>query len=123
MPLDDAMILVKRNFDNYIAEMREKANRLPPAAALPAVAPIPTDYLPPDKHTHYLLNLLADGRVLTLEELDRVLGYLEDRRVKMLAKTAGPPRRPPGEISVMQLSVYFIQVTVYVCIVYGLHIH
>lgn len=44
------------------------------------------DFIPPDEHTKYLLNLLADDRVLTVEELDKVMKYLQERRARLLAK-------------------------------------
>ena len=76
MPLDDAIVLIARNFEAYMLELREKATA-------PVVAPAPApkkDFVPPDQHTVYLLNLLADSRFLTVDELDRVISYLQTRR-------------------------------------------
>ena len=81
MPLEDALKLIVRTFEAYIQEIREKATAPPPAPPPPAPARRDTpEFLPPDEHTAYLLNLLADNRILTLEELERVIGYLEKRR-------------------------------------------
>ena len=104
MPLDDAMALISRNFEAYVKELREKA--LTVAAAPPVPAPSPAaavtaaaaaktpEFVVPDKQTHYLLNLLADNRILTLEELDTVIKYLEERRRKLLeAKGIRPGKR------------------------------
>ena len=89
MPLDDAIVLIARNFEAYMLELREKATA-------PVVAPTPVapkkDFIPPDQHTVYLFNLLADSRFLTVEELDRVISYLQSRRHQLadgMPKAAG----------------------------------
>lgn len=113
MPLEDALGLMGRDFE----EVRDKIAKgkglgispAPPAPTAPA-APVPSPsaaarvpanaasdpaFVPPSKHTHYLLNLLADNRILTLEELDNVMDYLSERR-KKLAGGAAPPRAVAG---------------------------
>ena len=110
MPYEDAMKLVTRNFETYMKEMREKAARAPPlsaalAAARPGLPPARASPIPlapapapkpefalPDSDTHYLLNLLADNRYLALDELDKVLRYL-DLRYERLARQQGLPSR------------------------------
>ena len=110
MPLKDALTLMKSDFE----EVRERIAKGLPLSA-PAVASSPTPAAPapppaaaarpppatgtgdpafvqPDKHTHYLLNLLADNRILTLEELDTVMDYLQERRKKLAGGAA--PLRP-----------------------------
>ncbi len=98
MPLEDALILVGRKFDEYIQDIRAKSA---PAPAVPRAAGPPgsQDFLPPDGQVHYLLNLLADNRFLTLEELDKVISYLNERRKSMAA--GGPPGK-------MCFLIYFI---------------
>ncbi|XP_013421667.1 nuclear receptor coactivator 5-like isoform X2 [Lingula anatina] len=76
MPLDDAMSLVARNYEQYLKELRAKAPVPPPKV----------DFTPPDPSIAYLLNLMADGRQLTLEELEKVLKYVKERRDQMLPK-------------------------------------
>lgn len=84
MPLEDAMKLVAASFEKYIQTQREKAAG--PAAALggaSAVAP-PPPFIPPPADIAYLLNLLADNRQLTIEELGKVIDYLKERKDKLL---------------------------------------
>ena len=68
MPFDDAMSLVARSFETYLQTQKEKAAA--PASATSRAVPPP--FLPPPPDMSYLLNLLADNRQLTIEELDKV---------------------------------------------------
>jgi radial spoke head protein 4A len=87
MPFEDALNLITRNFETYTQEVREKAGGVPSAGKSD-----PPEFIPPDQNTHYLLNLLADNRILTLEELDTVIAYLNKRRDRIVAvKGAGEP--------------------------------
>jgi hypothetical protein len=96
MPVDDALTLVGRSFETYTQTAREKpAAAAPPperGAAPPPPARAPPPFLPAGPDISYLLNLLADNRQLTIEEIDKVIGYLRERRDK-LYETDG--RRPP----------------------------
>lgn len=93
MPIDDAMSLVARSFETYLQSLRDKSQAAPPAAAAPLLpATSSTEgapFVPPGADITYLLNLLADNRQLTVEELDKVLTYLTERREKQF----GPPAR------------------------------
>lgn len=73
------MKLVASSFEKYIQTQREKV-AAPPAAP---VAPTMPPFLPPPADVAYLLNLLADNRQLTLEELDKVIDYLRQRKDKL----------------------------------------
>ena len=88
MPLDDALILVGRKFEEYIQDIRAKSAP-PPVVPRTGGPPGSQDFLPPDGQVHYLLNLLADNRFLTLEELDKVISYLNERRKSMAAGGPG----------------------------------
>lgn len=96
MPVDDAINLIKRSFDAYQAAKREKEV----AAARPPGAPatrVPPPFVPPSQDIIYLLNLLADKRQLTVEELDKVISYLTDRRDKLLESEGRiPPKAYDG---------------------------
>ena len=74
MLLDEAIVLIEYNFEAYMLELRENATA-------PVVAPTPVapkeDFIPPDQHTAYLFNLLADSRFLTAEKLDQAISYLQ----------------------------------------------
>ena len=97
MPMEDALSLVSRNFETYVQELREKATATP--APVRAVVPAPgppgpakaamSDFIPPDAQMSYLLNLLADSRQLTVEELDKVIQYLRDRRDRIIESQGG----------------------------------
>lgn len=88
MPLDDALKLVARNFHDYLRNQREvmdrdKAERGPYLGTLPA-----------DKEMQFLLRVLADGRSITLSEIESVIRYLQERRDKL--KSPQGDRGPPG---------------------------
>lgn len=86
MPLEDAVTLIGRSFEQHQKTLREKeaAAAPPPAPSVPGGRRTPPPFLPPGPDITYLLNLLADNRQLTLEEIDKVIGYLRKRRDKML---------------------------------------
>lgn len=91
MPLDDALALVARSFDKYLQAEKEKAVALSSSAKLPSVP-----FLPPAKEIAYLLNLLADNRQLTVDELNKVIVYLKERRDKLMEAEGIPPQN--GEV-------------------------
>ncbi len=104
MPLEDAIKLLARDFESYVAELKAKAQQAMTAATAPAVAKVAEtpssgsssgkpQFAPPDSDTHYLLNLLADNRFLTLEELDKVLSYLRERRAHLYDSQMGINRK------------------------------
>ncbi|KAK3597577.1 hypothetical protein CHS0354_018173 [Potamilus streckersoni] len=93
MPLEDAISLILRSHDQYLQAAREKTatQALPtPRPQAPAVPSTP--FIPPGAETSYLLNLLADNRQLTIEELDKVIIYLKERKEKLMEVEG---RRPP----------------------------
>lgn len=97
MPVDDAISLVSRSFDQYTKTTREKNAAALTAAPVAAAAATATPssqrsagpFVPPSSDILYLLNLLADSRQLTIEELDKVINYLRDRRDKQLETDGG----------------------------------
>lgn len=82
MPMEDAMKLVASSFEKYIQTQREKVAG-PPATPSSAQSAVPP-FLPPSADVSYLLNLLADNRQLTVEELDKVIDYLRQRKEKLV---------------------------------------
>lgn len=93
------MSLINRNFQIFLRERQErlaKATALPPPPPAVPVAPVagapPPEFVVPDKYTRYLLNLLADDRILTLDELDKIMDYLEERRYRYTQVKGGTPR-------------------------------
>ncbi|GFR82014.1 nuclear receptor coactivator 5 [Elysia marginata] len=80
MPMNDAIALIRRSFEQYVETLREKANAGGPKSASGASRV----FLPPTQEVVYLLNLLADNRALTVDELSQVIKYLEERRDKLI---------------------------------------
>ncbi|XP_078606635.1 uncharacterized protein LOC144879253 isoform X10 [Branchiostoma floridae x Branchiostoma japonicum] len=85
MPLDDSMQLVARNFERYMQDLRERqaAERASSTTAGPAATGEPSPTIP------QLLNLLADGRQVTADEIARVIEYLQDRRSRLMQIQGG----------------------------------
>lgn len=90
MPLEDALTLITRKFDKYVITKKE---RLASSSAL--THPARRAFNPPGPNVVYLLNLLVDGRFLTLAELDLVLDYVSERR-DCLLKSEGLSARASG---------------------------
>ncbi|KAH9507718.1 hypothetical protein Btru_053529 [Bulinus truncatus] len=86
MPLDDAIILVGRSFEKYVEGLREKAK----AASAPLTPSVSRVFLPATAEVAYLLNLLADNRALTIDELNSVIKYLQERRDKLIDAESRP---------------------------------
>ena len=92
MPLNDAIALIRRSFEQYVETLREKANAASGSSAKGAPAGAQGGaalgasrvFLPPTQEVTYLLNLLADNRALTADELSQVIRYLEERRDKLI---------------------------------------
>ena len=111
MPLEDAMKLVARNFDAYLKDLREKQLRAagpPTAAPMSAAAAAKAEFTLPDAETHYLLNLLADNRFLSIEELDTVLRYLDDRRDRLATLQGLPTKKGEGLTSCGLVKYWFV---------------
>ena len=86
MPLEDALSLVTRNFEKYLKTLREKP-----------VTPSSKVLIPPDSQLSYLLNLLADGRHLTLDELQTVGDFVGERKRRLMEAEGIKPAKPLGE--------------------------
>jgi len=83
MPMDDAISFVGKSFDTYISILKEKAERIRREEA--ARIPLP-----------HLLGYLADGRYLSVEELDRIQDHIRERKNR-LAVTKGLPPEPSAD--------------------------
>lgn len=94
MPLDDALAFIGRNFDRYIQDMRERRERGPSTGPKSRRSISPSQIPPPassmDLTLPQLLNLLAEGRQLTVPEIDRVVDFLQRMR-ETLGREAGVP--------------------------------
>lgn len=78
MPLDDALGLIGKKFEEYVREIRERGTAGGSRGT--------DDFLPPTAHVHYLLNLLVDNRFLNADELDSVINYLNERKRRIVSK-------------------------------------
>ncbi|XP_078411537.1 nuclear receptor coactivator 5 isoform X2 [Cetorhinus maximus] len=94
MPMADAMILVARNYERYKTETREKereevarkaakmADEVIMREREPTQGGLEERGNPPSIQP--LLNLLADGRYLTIEEIDKIIEYLREKKERFL---------------------------------------
>lgn len=92
MPLEDAIKLVNKSFHEYLKTVYEKTT--------PIIDPGSLDIMPPDSEISYLLNLLMDNRFLTVDELNKLIRYLIDRRDRVIAKQQGGSVKPPDNLPV-----------------------
>ncbi|XP_070849959.1 nuclear receptor coactivator 5 isoform X1 [Chaetodon trifascialis] len=93
MPMQDAMMLVAHNYDTYKVENREKEREEIARKA----AKMADDVLvrEPDRESHPIsvltaITLLSENRFVTPEELDSLIGYLKEKRARLLRSTANP---------------------------------
>lgn len=96
MPQADAMVLVARNYERYKTESREKEREeiARQAAKMADEAILQERERPPPMEEgvrgghppgiQTLLNLLADNRYVTAEEIDKIINYLRDRKERLL---------------------------------------
>jgi len=85
MPMEDAIAFIGKSFDTYISILKEKAERLRKEEAMRT--PLP-----------HLLGYLADGRYLTVEELDRIQDHIRERKNRLLASKGLPPEPSHDEL-------------------------
>ena len=70
MPLDDALPFLSRNFDNFVEMMKQKITAL-------------SEWVAPEKKVSYLMNLLADGKRVSMDELMEVDQYVQTLMKKL----------------------------------------
>lgn len=100
MPLEDALGLIQRNFEEYLKSPKSHG-----AGS--------EDFLLPDQRTSYLINLLADNRFLSIPELDIVLQYLTERKERMVRKQANPPTGKGNVIYLILTDLYSFKDKIY----------
>lgn len=95
MPLEDALKLLSRNFHEHIRSQREHMDR-ERAERGPYVGVVSAD-----REIQFLLRMLADGRWISLSEINLVISYLCERRDKMQLtgddRGHGRMSIPPGD--------------------------
>ena len=108
MPLEDAILLVSRNFDTYMQALRDRELRPPLAADTHAPkkgypgAPGAVSSVVPSPYTREvstLLNIAADGRPLTVDEYTLVIDEFTKLRNDLLKKEG---RVPPSSTGIVQ---------------------
>ncbi|XP_076332864.1 uncharacterized protein LOC143237470 isoform X2 [Tachypleus tridentatus] len=92
IPLEDAMKLLSRNFHDFTQSKQFVREKIDVPGSHPELQPVPT----PDKDISFLLNLLADGKYLSVKEIDRLIKYLHDRKEKLL----GIETRQSGKVNI-----------------------
>ena len=114
MPLEDAILLVSRNFDTYMQALRDRELRPPPAADPHAPkkgypgAPGAVSSVVPSPYTREvstLLNIAADGRPLTVDEYTLVIDEFTKLRNDLLKKEGRVPPSPKGIVRYIKLYV------------------
>nr|XP_019952349.1 PREDICTED: nuclear receptor coactivator 5 isoform X3 [Paralichthys olivaceus] len=97
MPMQDAMMLVAHNYDSYKVENREKEREEIARKA----AKMADDVLlrEPDRESHPVsvltaITLLSENRFVTPEELDSLIAYLKDKRVRLVRSSTDPLSAP-----------------------------
>lgn len=107
MPLEDAILLVTRNFDTYMQALRDRElnrDRGPPLPYGDPYAPrkgygppmssvVPSPY---SREVSQLLNIAADGRPLTVDEFTLVIDEFTKIRNDLLKKEGRVPPSPAG---------------------------
>ncbi|GAB0088549.1 uncharacterized protein DMENIID0001_030050 [Sergentomyia squamirostris] len=95
MPVEDAIKFIAENFREKIQREIMNANSAAPKAPIPIATPVATPTLN-DRHPEaiqILINLLADNRMLTVLQYDKIIKYVTERRelqIKMeLGEEAG----------------------------------
>ena len=80
MPLNAALSLVNDNYKQYMKAKQMKKEAPPAASAVHGGG----DYDKPDEKVRNLLHGLAEGRFLSLKELDALKDYIEHQRKKLI---------------------------------------
>uniref|UniRef100_A0A803JGT9 Nuclear receptor coactivator 5 n=1 Tax=Xenopus tropicalis TaxID=8364 RepID=A0A803JGT9_XENTR len=106
MPLADAMVLIARNYERFKSETREKerediarqAAKMSADAILRERALLAEEVVrgPAPPGIQAVLGLLADNRYVTVEEIDKVIHYLRDKKERLLG---APSDSLPSQLS------------------------
>ena len=95
------MSLMARNYDRYVQELREKRSQTASGAAASG-KPGADGQASVELTLTQLFSLLADGRQLTIAEVDRVITFLEEMRARMAEDQGVAPRKKaPGNARIL----------------------
>ncbi|THD28434.1 Nuclear receptor coactivator 5 [Fasciola hepatica] len=93
MPLDDAMTLLQKEYDTYLA-----VDKAPPASSAVSVA-VPDGnveedhtFLAPSRNMVTLLRMLADSRILSIGELDEIAAFVQERKRRLEGRRSADSR-------------------------------
>ncbi|XP_033891448.2 nuclear receptor coactivator 5-like isoform X2 [Acipenser ruthenus] len=93
MPIQDAMVLVAHNYDLFKVENRDKEREeIARKAAKMADEVLMREH---EREGHPIslqpvITLLSEGRYLTLDEMDRLISYLRDKRERLFRTSSDP---------------------------------
>ncbi|CAL8108667.1 unnamed protein product [Calicophoron daubneyi] len=79
MPLDDALLLLKREFDTYLSSENVPAV----SVATEDVGDRDDTFLAPNRNLVTLLRMLADSRILSIGELDEIATFVQERKRRL----------------------------------------
>ncbi|CAH8641528.1 unnamed protein product [Dicrocoelium dendriticum] len=83
MPLDDAMVLLKKEYDTYMAKEFPATVVVPAAAPSPVITTDDHTFLAPNRNLVTLLRMLADSRILSIGELDEIAAFVQERKRRL----------------------------------------
>ncbi|MGH0180645.1 UNVERIFIED_CONTAM: hypothetical protein FKN15_004655 [Acipenser sinensis] len=93
MPIQDAMVLVAHNYDLFKVENRDKEREeIARKAAKMADEVLMREHERegPPISLQPVITLLSEGRYLTLDEMDRLISYLRDKRERLFRTSSDP---------------------------------
>ena len=89
MPLESAMSLIVRNFEQWMANSGDTARGVDASEPRQTGrAAQSSDFKPPDDSVVRMLQMVIDGRCLVVEELDEIIDYFQQQR-DVMAKAQG----------------------------------
>ena len=120
MPLEDAIKLVGQNFDQYMADLRERSQKQPGLSNAGAVSSssskavekptlttsnsTPTTQATVNQDVSHLLSAAAAGKSLTANELSKLISSLSQQQQKLGAQESGASNGSGGKL----LNSFFI---------------
>jgi len=84
MPLESAMSLIVRNFEQWMSNNRDDSAE----PRQPGRQTQSADFKRPNDNVVGMLRMVIDGRCLVVEELDEIIGYFQTQR-DVMAKAQG----------------------------------
>lgn len=103
MPLESAVGLMMRSYDQWVSAGGDAANVAAGAATQTGrsgsgpAAPTTDVFVRPDDNIVRMLRMVIDGRNLVVEELDEIIGYFQEQRNRLAAARGIAPIKPQSK--------------------------